>query len=234
VCNLEWYTWQLECRIRLCNRRCAVYCLAGILRPNTVTLQIRRFLLSSAARLEKEKKWEHRFHLLQLSWLVCPMFWWIESDSAAEEERYISPVLRTLNEVHIIPSSSAFRLVPFKCVWGGCTALDLVCTYLYDISYPTPLRLRDTTKLPRSILRHPEASPKLAAGARQCDWWMFTHENQRWLWRESSQEWFYMQSPPSYWCRYRFRWHCDQFYWWHNDDDSEWFFEPVPGAHYRR
>jgi hypothetical protein len=224
VCNLEWYTWQLEVHVRLCDRRCAVYCLAGLLpeKKNTVTLLIRGFLLGNggAARLEMELTARHRFHLLQLSWLVCPMVWWIESDSEAEDERYVSPILRTFTEVY-----------PFMC--AGCTLLELVCTYLYDISCSTRLSFRDTYKLSRSILYHPEELPKLSADGRQCDWWMFVHENQRWLWREVSREWFYVQSPPPYWCRYRFKWHCDPFYWWHNEDDACWFFEPSPGACYR-
>ena len=47
VCNLEWHTWQLECRVRFCDRRCAVYCLACIfpVKKNLLILFIRGFLL---------------------------------------------------------------------------------------------------------------------------------------------------------------------------------------------
>jgi hypothetical protein len=237
VCNLEWHTWQLECRVRFCDRRCAVYCLAGIfpVKKNMLILFIRGLLLGDggAARLEMELTAMYRFHILQLSWLVCPMVWWIESDSDAEDERRVSPILRTFTEVYVLGPASS-RLVPYLCVGLPlCTLLDLVCTYLYDIRCSSRLGVRDTYKLCRSILYHPEEFPKLSADFRQCDWWMFVDGDQRWLWREVSREWFYVQSPPLHWCRYRFIWHWGVFYWWHNEDDASWFFEPSPGACYR-
>ena len=236
VCTLDWYTWQLEVSVRLCDRRCAVHCITGILpeKRNIVTLLIRGFLLGdcSVAGLEMELTVRRRFHLLLLSWLVCTNDWWpwyfLQQDGTYER-----PILYKLTQVCVVCGSSASRLVPYRFARKPCSLLELVCAYLYDISCSTTVSVRDTYKLSSSIWHHPEELPMLSVDGRQCDWWMFVHETQRWLWREVSREWFYVQSPPPHWCRYCFIWHWGPFYWWYNEHDACWFFEPSPGACYR-
>ena len=125
VCNKLWYVWYMNTDIRLCDRGCRDKGLFHILRSRASVEITTKFVLGQCPEeVAMACSLKHLFALVQLSWLSCPLEWWYEdTDSSAEEERYQRPILRTLREVSVVCPSHKYIERP--------RLLDLVCMYLY-------------------------------------------------------------------------------------------------------
>ena len=210
VCNRQWYAWYLNTNICLCDRGCRDNGLFQILgKQESVEITTNFVLGRRPEEVYMEYSLRHLFALVQLSWLSCPLEWYYEdTDSEAEEERYQRPMLRTLREiVHV-----NWKRNPMESLRPRL--LDLVCTYLY-------------CEQARIYIARVRPTQLCGRGARQqLDWHLFTDGSNLWLWRASTEECFYIDRPSAPWRRYVY-WSCTgDRYWWHNDEYSAWFFEP--------
>ena len=160
---------------------------------------------TSVECIKSNKLLRHHLNLHLLLWLCCPLEWWYESDTEAEEERIRHPVLRTLHETSI--SSRTFRTKCFPCPIPdkSWTLLHAVCSYL----------------------RRSQSDHTCDSGPRRehaCQLFRWAHGP--WLWNKITDEWFFVNNPPAEWQCYFF--HNKQghhVYWWLSG--KRWFLEPV-------
>ena len=112
------------------SRDFALRSLAALLGNNTAASVTLTFLQTIVGCVKYNILLRHHLNLCVLLWLCCPLEWWHESDSEAEEERIRRPVLRTLHETAI--SSRAFETLCFPCPVSdrSWTLLHAVCSYL--------------------------------------------------------------------------------------------------------
>ena len=115
--------------ISLCNRKCHNTNLYQIVGSRAGVQVTAKFILGrSPEEVMMEGHLRHCFALVQLSWLSCPLEWYYEdTDSEAEEDRYVRPVLRTLREIGHYDWE---RHPIYRCMKKP-RLLDLVCSYLY-------------------------------------------------------------------------------------------------------
>ena len=85
----------------LCSRKFALRLLGALVGNETAAFVIYAYLQTSVACVEHNTLLRHALNLRLLLWLCCPLEWWYESDSEAEEERMRRPVFRTLQETYI-------------------------------------------------------------------------------------------------------------------------------------
>ena len=208
-CNARWYAWELNSRLRACSRGCSHSLLSAFGIGANTALIIRQFLYFCYSNVRRNVLWTHKLRVMHLLWLSCPQHWYMEdTDSEAEEERYVKPTLRTLIEVYLDPQSEFYR----QC-FGSCLSrkrehfrlLDAVSAYLAD-----PSDMQSTFECPE---------------AQERSWEIFRWCDRKWLWNVGSDECFYVDSPPVTWQRYRyFPASGIVTYWWCSG--GRWFIEP--------
>ena len=121
---------RIESVLMSVSRNFALRSLAALLGNNTAASVTLTFLQTIVSCVRYNILPRHHLKLCLLLWLCCPLVWWYESDSEAEEERIRRPVLRTLHETPI--SSRAFKTLCFPCPISdrSWTLLHAVCSYL--------------------------------------------------------------------------------------------------------
>ena len=101
LCNDVWHNRRMEGTLFSISRdfaRRSLAALTGNTRTASITLT---FLQTNIYCVKQSKQLEHHLNIQVLMWLCCPLAWFYESDSEAEEERIQHPVLRTLQETFI-------------------------------------------------------------------------------------------------------------------------------------
>ena len=205
LCNTTWHNRRIENVLISVNRDWALRSLVALVGSNIAASATLTFLQTSVECIKSNRLLRHHLNLHLLLWLCCPLEWWYESDTEAEEERIRHSVLRTLHETSI--SSRTFRTMCFPCPIPdkSWTLLHAVCSYLR-----------------RSQSDHTcDSGPR-----REHAWQLFRWAHGPWLWNKITDEWFFVNNPPAEWQCYFF--HNKQghhVYWWLSG--KRWFLEPV-------
>ena len=136
VCNMEWYTWQLDSSVRTCNRACSIHCLCGLIPLTYACSLIRDFIFQGyAAKVRWSILSRWRFRHLRVLWLAGPLESVSESNSEDEEGMVVRG---TLLDFRKCVESPGF-ILQCKAAFPYFTLLDAVMTYLY---HPMPCQLR--------------------------------------------------------------------------------------------
>ena len=101
LCNDTWHNRRTEGTLFSVNRDFARRSLAALIGNDTTTSIVLTFLQINIDCVKHNKQLRHHLNIQVLTWLCCPLAWFYESDSEAEEERIQHPVLRTLQETFI-------------------------------------------------------------------------------------------------------------------------------------
>ena len=205
LCNDTWHNRRAEGILFSVNRDSARRSLAALTGNDTTASTALTFLQTNIDCVKHNKQLRHHLNIQVLTWLCCPLAWFYESDSEAEEERIQHPVLRTLQETFI--RSKTFKTMCFPCPifdisW---TLLHAVCAYING-----PLTTHVCDNIPR----------------REHAWHLFRWAHNPWIWNEITKEWFYVSNPPAEWhCYFFHNKQGQQIHWWLSG--KRWFLEPV-------
>ena len=169
MCNETWRNRRIEGILLSVNRDFAQRSLAALIGNNTTASITFTFLQTNIDCVKHSRQLRHHLSIQVLMWLCCPLEWWYESDSEAEEERIQHPVLRTLQETPI--SSRTFKTMCFPCPISDSswTLLHAVCLYL---RWPRTTHICDSN--PR----------------REHAWHLFRWAHNPWVWNETTKECF--------------------------------------------
>ena len=159
VCNMEWYTWQLDSSVRTCNRACSIHCLCGLIPLTYACSLIRDFIFQGyAAKVRWSILSRWRFRHLRVCWLAGPLESVSESESNSEDEEGMV-VRGTLLDLRKPVESPGF-ILQCKPAFRYFTLLDAVMTYLY---HPLPLPPRCLPEDCQTILGSVESGMKQAS-----------------------------------------------------------------------
>ena len=131
LCNTTWHNRRIESVLTSVSRNFGLRSLAALVGDKKAASVTLTFLQTSVCCVKYNNLLRHYLNVRVLMWLCCPLEWWYEEDSEAEEERIRRPVLRTLHETAI--SSRAFKAMCFPCIQSkdrSWTLLHAVCSYL--------------------------------------------------------------------------------------------------------
>ena len=98
MCNNTWHNRRIEGILLSVSRDFARRSLAALIGNKTTASTALAFLQTNTDCVKHSRQLRHHLNIQVLMWLCCPLEWWYESDSEAEEERIQHPVLRTLQE----------------------------------------------------------------------------------------------------------------------------------------
>ncbi len=139
LCNTMWRNRRIESVLMSVSRDFALRSLATLLGNNAAASVTLSFLQTIVGCVKYNILLRHHLNLCVLLWLCCPLEWWHESDSEAEEERIRRPVLRTLHETAILhvhlkhcASHAPYQIDPGHC----CTLCVLISE---GLKQPTPV-----------------------------------------------------------------------------------------------
>ena len=204
LCNKTWHNRRIEGILFAVNRDFARRSLAALTGNEGNALTTLAFLKISVDCIKYNRHLRHRLEIQVLMWLCCPLAWFYESDSEAEEERIQHPVLRTLQETFI--RSETFKAICFPCPVHdkSWTLLHAVCVYVIG-----PLTAHNCGNFPN----------------REHAWHMFRWAHKPWVWNEITKEYFYINNPPAEWqCHFFYKLGQQIHYW---ISGKRWFLEPV-------
>ena len=167
LCNSTWHNRRIEGILFSVNRDFARRSLAALIgneRSASTTLTL---LQVNVYCVIHNRQLRHCLNMQVLKWLCCPLAWYYESDSEAEEERIQHPVLRTLQETFI--RSKTFKAMCFPCPFQdeSWTLLHAVCVYINR-----SLTAHDCSNTPH----------------REHAWHLLRWAHNPWIWNEITKE----------------------------------------------
>ena len=205
MCNATWHNRRTEGILFSVSPDFARRSLASLVGNYMAASIIFAFLQTSVGCIKHNRLLRHYLNVRALMWICCPLEWWYESDSEAEEERIQHPVLRTLQETAI--SSKTFTTMCFPCSISArsWTLLHAVCSYL---RWPWTAHICDSNS------------------RREHAWQVFRWAHNPWVWNQTTKEWFFVRNPPAEWqCYFFHNKQGQQIHWWLSG--KRWFLEPV-------
>ena len=130
LCTNTWHNRRIEGFLFAVSRDFARRSLAVLVGSNRSASIILTFLQINVCCIKHNRQLRHCLNMQVLKWLCCPLAWYYESDSEAEEERIQHLVLRTLQETFI--RSKTFKAMCFPCPFhdASWTLLHAVCVYI--------------------------------------------------------------------------------------------------------